>query len=260
MNPAALSPVVIVSPAVRAGTTLVQRLLCSAQNTLIYGDTAGQEMEFFANYVNARGQMLQYQQFQAAHIREAVLRGDVADFITPLAPTLTVHVGGLQRAALAWWRECAEEAAVLGRPVSGWKLAGANAQALTVLPRWFPQARWIWVERNLADCFRSAKAAGMMQGGAEAMQFAQAANAARGAFQALAGEKLILNYKEMTTHPSQTVARLEEFTGAVGINPTVFDVRVNHPGTLICTPPAELTAEESRVFQDDATSNSIQAA
>ena len=257
---ASLSPVVIVSPVMRAGTTLVQRLLCSAQNTLIYGDTVGQEMEFFANYVNARGQMLQYQQFQAAPMREAVLRGDVADFITPLAPTLAVHLGGLERAALAWWRECAEEACSLGRSITGWKLAGAHAQTLTVLATWFPKARWIWVERNLADCFRSAKAAGMMQGGAAAMQFVQAANAARGAFNALAGEKLMLNYTEMTSHPKQTVARLEQFTGAAGMNPAVFDVRVNHPGTLICTPPAELTPEESQVFQHTATSNSIQAA
>lgn len=260
MNVASLSPVVIISPAMRAGTTLVQRLLCSARNALIYGDIVGQEMEFFANYVLARDQMLQCQQFQAVPMREAVLRGDVADFITPLAPTLTVHVGGLQRAALAWWRECAEEAAAQGRPITGWKLAGANAQSLPVLARWFPKALWIWVERNIADCFRSAKAAGMVQGGAHATHFAQSANAARAAFHDLSGKKLILNYEELTTHPSQTVARLEQFTGAVEINASVFDVRVNHPGTLICKPPAELTAEESQVFSEDATPNSIHTA
>lgn len=39
------SPVIVVSPALRAGTTLVQRLLSSAPNTLIHGDLVGQDVE-----------------------------------------------------------------------------------------------------------------------------------------------------------------------------------------------------------------------
>ena len=51
------SPVIVVSPALRAGTTLVQRLLCSAPNTLIHGDLVGQDVGFFAKYSSSKEQM-----------------------------------------------------------------------------------------------------------------------------------------------------------------------------------------------------------
>ena len=43
-------PVIIASLVPRAGTTLVQRLLCSAPDALIYGDTVGQQVEFLARH------------------------------------------------------------------------------------------------------------------------------------------------------------------------------------------------------------------
>ncbi|MES2469177.1 MAG: hypothetical protein V4675_17855 [Verrucomicrobiota bacterium] len=51
------SPVIVVSPALRAATTLVQRLLCSAPNTLIHGDLVDQDVGFFAKYSSSKEQM-----------------------------------------------------------------------------------------------------------------------------------------------------------------------------------------------------------
>ena len=244
MNPSALRPVIVLSPAVRAGTTLVQRLLCSAQNALIYGDTVGQEMEFFAKYAAVKEQMLWFQESSSAPVRAAVLAGDTDDFITPLAPTLPRYVSGLGDAALTWLRGCEEEAVAAGRPVWGWKLAGADAMALPTLAAWLPEARWIWIERNLADCFRSAKAANMVSGAGEAGNFMHSAAAARAAFASIAGRALVLDYAAMTADPAGTVRRLEEHTGAEGISEKVFGVRVNMTGSAACVPPAVLTPEE----------------
>lgn len=67
------SPILVVSPALRAGTTLLQRLLCSAPNTLIQGDLVGQEMEFFAKYDTPKKQMMRLQEGQIAPVRNAAL-------------------------------------------------------------------------------------------------------------------------------------------------------------------------------------------
>lgn len=256
-------PVIVVSPAVRAGTTLVQRLLCSARNTLIYGDVVGQEMEFFAKYQTVKDQMLSFQEGNFAPVRAAVLAGETGDFITPLVPTRACYVNGLREAALAWLRGCAEEAAAAGRPVWGWKLAGADGAALRTLADWLPEARWIWVERNLTDCFRSAKAGGMMSGAAQAAVLAQGAAAARSAFASIRDRALVLDYTAMTDDPAATVRRLEAHTGAEGISPDVFKVRVNSTGRQGCIPPGTLTPEEEAALRSpvpSVISATIQAA
>ncbi len=242
------SPVIVMSPAVRAGTTLVQRLLCSAPNTLIYGDTAGQEVEFFARYAAIKTQVLYSQQQMTAPVRSAVLAGDVSDFITPLAPALSAHIEGLRDAAMAWLRACEKDAQSAARPVWGWKLAGADAVALASLAQWFPEARWVWVTRDLADCYRSAKAAGMVHSAADAVNFRRSAEAALTAFTPLESRALHLNYEAMVSDPEGTVRLLETHTGAAGIDAAVFAKRVNQTGSVVCVPPADLSPEESAVF------------
>lgn len=262
MNPSLSTPVIVISPNVRAGTTLVQRLLCSAPNALVYGDLVGQEMEFFAKYASVKEQMMGFQAVNLAPVRRAVLAGDTDDFITSLAPEPTRYLAGFKDAALAWLKGCQEEATAAGRPVWGWKLAGADAMALTTLATWLPEARWIWVERDPADCFRSAKAAGMFKGAADAAHFAHAAHAARAAFAPLASQALLLDFQTMTADPTGTIRRLEAHTGAQGISERVFSVRVNTPGSLTCTPPAALSPEEAAALGDPGLSSNpiIQAA
>jgi hypothetical protein len=249
-SPVEMSPVIVLSPLQRSGTTLIQRLLCSAPNVLIYGDTVGQEAEFFAKYAMARGQMIGFQQSQIAPVREAVLQGDVSDFITPLAPTQATYLSGFRKAAVAWLEGCRREASEADRQVWGWKLAGADATSLPMLAEWFPQARWIWIDRDITDCLRSAKAAQMFGSPAEAGMMARQAQFNRQIFSTLRFEHLLtLDYSAMLESPTATVARLEEFTGAQGISPAVFDRRVNDYGNPNWVPPAALTDEESAAIQ-----------
>lgn len=248
MIDAASSPVIIVSAALRAGTTMVQRLLCSAPNTLIYGDTTGQEMDFFAKYAFSRQQMMTNHESLAGPQRDAVRAGRTDDFITALTPSPTMQHRQWQDAALAWLRGCAEEAAALARPVWGWKLAGVDGYALSTLAAWLPEARWIWVQRKTEDCFRSAKAAHLAEGAEGARQFSLMAQHSTRLWHA-AGMKhrLELDYHSMLADPAGTVQRLEAFTGASGIDPAVFDRKINDIGAR-WNPPAALSPEESAVF------------
>ncbi len=246
IGPAEISPVIVLSPLQRSGTTLIQRLLCSAPNALIYGDTVGQEVEFFAKYGMARGQMISFQQAQIAPTRQAVLSGDVSDFITPLAPTMETYIAGFRAATCAWLDGCHREAIEASRPIWGWKLAGADATAIPTLAEWFPQARWIWIDRDISDCLRSAKAANMFSSAIEAGLMARQAQFSRQVFSTLRLENLLsLDFITMIANPADTVARLEKFTGASGIDSALFDHRVNDLGNPNWVPPVELSEEET---------------
>jgi hypothetical protein len=248
MSSAPTSPVIVISPAVRAGTTLVQRLLCSAPNTLIYGDLTGQEMDFLAKYVYSRQQMLAHHESLAGPQREVVRAGGTDEFLTALTPSPTMQHRQWRDAALAWLRGCEEDAAAQGRSVWGWKLAGVDGFALSTLAAWLPEARWIWVRRKIEDCFRSAKAAHMAEGTEGARQFFLQAEHSTRMWQA-AGMKhrLELDYHAMLADPAGTVQRLEAFTGASGIDPAVFGRKINDIGAR-WNPPASLTPEENAIF------------
>ncbi|MGJ8671619.1 sulfotransferase [Rubritalea sp.] len=239
------SPIIILSPMLRSGTTLLQRLLCSAPNTLIYGDTVGQEVEFFTNYASMREQMLKAQQGAIEPVRSAVLKGDVSNFITTLSPSLEGSIKGFQAACLASLDVCRTEALDAGREVWGWKIAGAEPSSLARISQWYPKAKFVWVERNLPDCLSSAKAAGMLQGEAEARNFVDRAKACHQAFKQLSADKLILDYQSILEDQENTITHLESFTGAKGIDPTVFSERINQFGNSSYITPSPLTEEEA---------------
>ncbi|MFC4990681.1 sulfotransferase [Rubritalea tangerina] len=241
-------PVIVLSPIVRSGSTLLQRLLCSAPNTLIYGDTVGQEIEFLANYATTRELMLRTQQATIEPVRSKVLQGDVSEFITPLSPSLAGSLKGFQDAAKTWIEVCRKESLDHGRDVWGWKMAGAEASTLARIAQWYPDAKFIWIERNLKDCLTSAKAAGMVAGKEQASAMIQRAQACKQAFTNLQANKLSLSFETILQNPASTIQQLEQFTGAMGIDPSVFDERINQFGSKSYLPPTPLTHEEEAVL------------
>jgi Sulfotransferase family len=254
------SPIIVGSPVPRAGTTLVQRLLCSAPNTLIYGDVVGQEMDFLSKYALMRRQMLAAHDSIAIPQREGVSAGNVNDFITSLAPPAATMDRQWREAALTWLRGCAEDAASAGRTVWGWKLAGPDGYGLGMLAAWLPAARWVWIEREPRDCFRSAKAARMVSGAEDARAFLHQSRESSRLWTLAAGASgLRLEYSAMLADPAGTVRRLEEFTGASGIDTEVFTKRINEAGAR-WTPPADLSPEEDAIFATGSPSQSHSAA
>ena len=192
-----------------------------------------------------REQMLKSQQAAIEPVRSSVLSGNVSNFITTLSPSLKGSLKGFQAACLASLEVCRTEALDAGREVWGWKIAGAEPNSLARLSQWYPEAKFIWVERNVEDCLSSAKAAGMLQGEAEARNFVEKAKACNQAFKQLTANKLILDYQSITEDQEKTIVHLESFTGAKGIDPTVFSERINQFGNASYITPSPLTLEEA---------------
>ncbi len=240
-----LDPLIILSPATRMGTTLVQRLLCSAADCLIYGDTIGNEASFLACWLSSKELAMRSQAGRHDAMLAAVLAGDTSEFIAELSPQTEGMLAALERMAAGPLEHCKEEAGRHGRPVWGWKQPGVQAWFVNLLPEMLPRARVIRIDRNLEDTARSAKAAGHFTEGPDFQRYIAEAAAARTALRGLDGRLPVhdLRLEDLLADPEPALAALRDFAGCAAIDPAVLRVKVNHPHSP-WVPPAALREEE----------------
>lgn len=244
-----LDPIIILSAGPRMGTTLVQRLLCSATDCLIYGDTIGNDAAFLISYLNSKQFALRNHSYHSDPMLAPVLAGGVSEFIADLAPESTGYLESLSRAMAGPLEHCRHVARDHGRPHWGWKLAGAQAWMVRQLPAMLPKARIIHVDRDLVATVRSAKTGLMIGKGADFERFVAEVAANRTALAELSGLPVLrLRLEELLAEPENCLVRLQEFTGVSLIDRSVLTVKVNHPHSPWVA-PVEISADEEAVIR-----------
>ncbi len=230
-----LDPILIASPAQRSGTTLLQRLLCSSTNALIYGEFCAHEL-FMATqlYLIKKTQFGMGQGQRRAHI-EQVLQGEVDAWIPDLMPDPEEWLEKIAEGAFLQFVYMKKFAEQRGRPIWGMKMAGWNPHNLNQILSLFPKSKVIYLTRNAEDCLRSAKAIEMVRGEEEEKQFLQLwANNKAIAEQLLPKEKtLFIDFETLVEAPSEIISQLEVFSGARGIKPEVLQKKINNDGTYV---------------------------
>lgn len=244
-----LDPIIVLSASPRMGTTLIQRLLCSAPDCLIYGDTVGNDAAFLISYLHSKKLMIRNHSYHSAGMLAPVLAGDVSEFIADLSPESEGYLESLSRAMAGPLEHCRAEAIHHGRPHWGWKLAGAQAWMTRLLPIMLPNARVIHVDRDLTDTVRSAKAAHMIGQDADFERFVADSALNRTALAELSGLPVLhLRLEELLADPENHIARLERFAGVSPIDRSVPAVKVNHPHSPWIA-PSEISAAEEAVIR-----------
>jgi hypothetical protein len=153
-----LSPLVITSPTTRSGTTLLQRLLCSARNTLVYGEEVGKDLEVQLQILTARKLVYTHSRSRFADNLERFRQGDPNHWLVDLMPPLDAYLAALRQGAFAGLQECQRQAGAAGRTIWGFKYPGWPPHLLRMLSAELPATRVIYLHRRLADTARSAKA------------------------------------------------------------------------------------------------------
>ena len=240
-----LAPLIVLSASPRMGTTLVQRLLCSANDCLIYGDSVGNDAAFFMSWLSTKQFAVGQQAHRSDPMLNGVLAGNTAEFIADLLPETEGYLASLAKFAAGPLSHCAAEARGNGRPIWGWKHAGPQAWMIGLLPVMLPKARVIRVDRNLADTMRSAKAASMFGPGADFQRFVTEAVNSRAALAGLSGRlpTFDLHLEDLVNDPERVIAGLEDFAGCARIDRAVATVKLNHPHSPWVA-PLPLTGEE----------------
>src|SRR5437870_397808 len=140
-----LDPLVITAPAIRSGTTLLQRLLCSSRSALIFGELCAQDLEFFLNLYVFKSQQYQSRHDEVATALERVLGGNVNDWIPTLMPDVSEYLKAMGRAAFSGIGYCRDYALSVGRPVWGFKHPAWNPTTIRLMRTVMPRSRFIFI-------------------------------------------------------------------------------------------------------------------
>jgi Sulfotransferase family len=250
-----LKPILMTSPTIRCGTTLLQRLLCSSSNALIYGEEIGKDLELQLQIFASRKMVYTHSRQRFASSLDRVMQGDANDWIPDLMPDIDGYLEALRHGSFAGLSYCQQYAKDHGREFWGFKYPGWQPHLIRMLFDAMPGSSVIYIFRDLADCIRSAKAWGELHGEADTQQFCAQWAAHMKFMQQWQHSQpvLMLKYEELIKEPVLAIERLSHFLPFQDIKSDVLLHKINNMTEGTDTrrehndyiDPAALTAVES---------------
>ncbi len=235
-------PIIIVAPARRCGTTLLQRALNSSGSTIIYGENFI-FLETYPGLLAGTREHFEVKEKNTSTARERVLRGDYDFDASMLFPDYGTYARLLRENIDRIYRYYEDASLSYGFERWGVKHQIRQAGRFISFVRTYPDARYVFIYRGILDVARSEKArfgreyphpqnyaslGETWSRNVEAMRRLTRPNV------------LHLEYAEVAASPTATIARLEAFCGVSGINHAVFERRVN------VTPVLDRLTDEER--------------
>lgn len=235
----------------RSGTTLLQRLLNSSKQIMVFGEDvylARQLPEALFNLVHnfvAVGE-------GALADRRKFISGE--DFWTPrLYPDLHKYFEHSLRSFYSTVGFVAQ-AAVAQQGVKKWGVKLPDPSGMRTLMSLLPEARFIFVYRDLFDVARSYKARGWT---AELVKMKNVGETWRTNLEnnlpIQSNSVLKIKYEDLIANQNFWIKRLEEFAGVTSIKPSVFGRKINVFDNVQKNgyiPPEELTRQEVDVLEE----------
>ncbi|HZJ49668.1 MAG TPA: sulfotransferase [Actinomycetota bacterium] len=142
-------PIFVLASGHRTGSTLLQRLLNSCEQVMIWGEQLG----YLNTFVQGYGLLRRWESQFAAHRRRFVSEG-FDDFLPNMMPT-DVEIQNAARLHL--YGLFALPAARLERPMWGFKEVRYGVDVAVFLQSCFAGARFIHLTRDIVECFLSLK-------------------------------------------------------------------------------------------------------
>ncbi len=224
-------PILITSPVKRSGSTLIQRLLCSSRNCLIYGDDCAMELNAMVNLFHLKSNQLSMREKRNQDVIEAVLAGNTNQWLAHLMPPIPAYIDNLKSSYFLFMKYLQEFALQHGRSIWGIKLAGWPGHQLELVRKYFPESKVIYIERDLESCMKSAKAQSMMNTSEEAHFFCHTWQSNTSFYSKWKNENWFhsIDYDELIKNSNKVIQELSNFTNAIGIQTSVIDKKINAP-------------------------------
>lgn len=224
-----LKPILVTSPTIRCGTTLLQRLLCSSSNALIYGEEIAKDLEMQLQIFASRKMIYSHSRARFVGSLDRVMQGDTNDWIPDLMPDIDDYLEALRQGSFAGLECCRQQALLNGRTEWGFKYPGWSPQMMQLLVNTLPETRVIYIYRNLPDCVRSAKTWGEIQDEAGLQQFCAQWVGHRKFMQQWqpASPVLMLSYEALISEPEHTIQQLCRYVAFENVNHDVLRHKIN---------------------------------
>lgn len=217
----------VTAPTSRCGTTLVQRLLNSSPEALVFGEGVGAALLELVQGVAKRAPVLARADEHRADLARA-LAGE--QFWCPhLLGDPPGYVGLFVESLERFVRFHEAEARRHGRRLWGAKLPTVPVEALRTLRAVLPGARVLYIWRDLLEAARSAKARRFLELQGDFERFGALWREGYGGIAALADDPgvRVLAHERLERRDPAVLPELEAFTGVRGLDPTVLERRVN---------------------------------
>ncbi len=246
---AALEPIFVWAPTARCGITLLQRLVTSSREILVYGENF-----LLCKVLPAallEHSLLQKQQDAA---RARLLAGDHQFWASAAAPRADVYSGGLVSAFVDLLAAYETSTRADGFARWGVKHPEFHHGHLQILRRLMPRSRHLCLYRHPREAMRSMKARKWLSSPADAERYARDWSAGVRRFLSMGTDPLVrvVRYETLLAERDAELERLRSFLGVASLDASVLDRKVNTfaggaadghaPGEYI--EPAELTDAE----------------
>lgn len=257
-----LTPVVISSPTTRCGTTVIQRVLNSSDNAMIYGEEIGLQIEVLTNWFFGVLEQLEFSGVTNDIDFENALHNRSIDWRPGLQPPSEI----LLNAWMSTYFQIPATLAAFGRsierPIWGFKKPGLTLYTLKAMQALMPAAKVIYMVRNPLNALASAKARLFVKTDEDVVRFAQdwSKNVSEVLVEHSGPHLLLLSHENLEFDRDGVIGRIAEFVGAVGIDPEVARDKVNtfvgheadgHSPTQYIT-PAQLSSAEIQIVEQIA--------
>jgi hypothetical protein len=166
----------------------------------------------------------------------------------------------LQKSTFAGINYCRDYAIHSGRPVWGFKYPGWSPLTFRLLRTYMPNARFIFVLRDIGACVKSAKSQRLVITEQDIREFCQKWVQGISYAQSLSSDKasLVINFEELIDKPDEVLRKIASFSGLQDIDKAVLDHKINiWMGHQFSTqsndgyiPPQELTNDELAIVNE----------
>ncbi len=222
-----LNPVFILAPTTRNGITLIQRLLNSSRKIIIYGEnnllieTLPREIYLNVNIHRNEGQKLEQS-------RQEFLQNNPDIWTSNLMP----DTEPIMNYSIDWFYQLVEHYEDCSRNYGycRWGVKSPMVSPLTLdrLAELLPNARFLFIYRNLYNAAKSAKARKFIKNDDDLARMARNWVCHVEYVLSLNHSRLLnIQYEDLITNRDTWLGRIEEFTAVTGIDRSVMQRKIN---------------------------------
>jgi len=216
-------PLIIIAPTARCGTTLLQRLVSSAKGTIIYGENN----DVFETYPSAI--------YHAAY--KVVEKADHQDRLTKFlagnqfwSPDIIPETEQYLDISISNFFNLLKHYKAFSKQQKRlfWGLKHPSSVNLPILQMLLPNAKFIFLCRNLLDVAKSYKSRQWLKTEQQVTTLALDWNQnVNNVILKKADNVLFLKYETLLAESDQSVQEIESFLGISGINLSIMDIKIN---------------------------------
>lgn len=229
------NPILVASPTTRSGTTLLQRLITSSQNSVCYGENTGRRIQGLCEFSHKELLSIQsnkaHQELEWREVKGGNVDFWMAGLDLPEDFASNAFVGALQ----FYVHQIEEATRSLGKDIWAIRVSQLSFTQIVQMSDLINDLKCVFIYRNVFDVIKSQKAAGWISDDAKLVEACNdwvantevIATLKRNNFENLPAMLQVIEYEDLIKNLDDVIWKLEVFSGIKNIRREVAETRIN---------------------------------